>query len=105
MGNPQADVEVHEKIKPKLDLAPPPLYSVIYMNDEVTTMEFVVVSLVEIFNHSEETAQELCTKIHTDGSAVVSILPYELAEQKGVEATVLARNNGFPLLIRLEPVA
>jgi len=104
MGNAQTDVEVSQKIKPKLDLAPPPLYNVIYMNDETTTMEFVVMSLIEIFNHSEENSHLLCTKIHTDGSAVVAVLPYELAEQKGVEATVLARNNGFPLLIRLEPV-
>jgi hypothetical protein len=28
-----------------------------------------------------------------------------MAEQKGVEATQLARANGFPLLIKLEPAA
>ena len=97
------EVVVTEKIKPKLNLAPPSMYNVIYMNDEVTSMEFVIISLVEIFNHSDENAKILCGKIHTDGSAVVAVLPYEIAEQKGVEATVLARNNGFPLLIRLEP--
>lgn len=94
--------DVKEKIKPKEDLSPPPLYNVVYMNDETTTMEFVVSSLIEVFNHSPESAQELCDKVHTDGSAVVAILPYEIAEQKGVEVTVLARNNGFPLLVRLE---
>ena len=99
----QADPVAKEKIKPKLDLPPPHLYKVIYMNDEVTTMEFVVQSLVEIFDHSPEAAAEICEKIHVDGAAVVAVLPYELAEQKGVEATMLARNNGFPLLVRLEP--
>jgi len=99
----QADTIAKEKIKPKLDLPPPILYKVVYMNDEVTTMEFVVKSLVEIFDHSPEAASEICEKIHVDGAAVVAILPYELAEQKGVEATMLARNNGFPLLVRLEP--
>jgi ATP-dependent Clp protease adaptor protein ClpS len=98
MANP----DIKEKIKPKEDLSPPPMYSVIYMNDEITTMEFVVASLVEIFGHSPETARELCDKVHVDGSAVVATLPYELAEQKGVEVTVMARNNGFPLLVRLE---
>jgi ATP-dependent Clp protease adaptor protein ClpS len=98
-----ANPEVKERIKPKLDLQPPSLYKVIYMNDEVTTMEFVVMSLVEVFNHSPQDADVLCHAVHEDGSAVVAILPYELAEQKGVETTVLARNNGFPLLIRLEP--
>jgi len=96
------DTQIKEKVKTKMDLARPSLFNVIYMNDEVTSMEFVVVSLMEIFNHSEEVANELCLKVHTDGSAVVATLPYEIAEQKGVEATVLARNNGFPLMIRLE---
>lgn len=96
------DTSTREKIKPKTELTPPPMYSVIYMNDEITTMEFVVMSLIQIFDHSEESAMELCTKVHTDGSAVVAILPYELAEQKGMDVSVLARNNGFPLLVRLE---
>jgi ATP-dependent Clp protease adaptor protein ClpS len=100
---PTIEPILKEKVKTKLDLPPPNLFRVIYMNDEVTTMEFVVMSLMEIFNHSNEDADQLCLTIHKEGSAVVAVLPYELAEQKGVEATVLARNNGFPLLIRLEP--
>jgi ATP-dependent Clp protease adaptor protein ClpS len=98
-----AEPAIREKVKTKLDIPPPNLYRVIYMNDEVTTMEFVVMSLMEIFNHSPEDAEKICINVHKDGSAIVAVLPYELAEQKGVEATMLARNNGFPLLIRLEP--
>jgi ATP-dependent Clp protease adapter protein ClpS len=41
--------------------------------------------------------------IHEDGSAVVAILPYELAEQKGIEVTVDARGAGYPLQVKLEP--
>jgi ATP-dependent Clp protease adaptor protein ClpS len=98
-----AEPVIKEKVKTKLDTPPPHLYNVLYINDEVTSMEFVVMSLQEVFNHSLENADALCLKIHTDGSAIVAILPYELAEQKGVEVTMLARNSGFPLLIRLEP--
>lgn len=97
-----ADPAIKDKIKPKLDLTPPSMYKVIYMNDEVTSMEFVIASLMEVFNHTYETAESLCKKVHEEGSAVVAILPYELAEQKGVEATVLARNAGYPLLVRIE---
>ena len=88
---------------PNLNLAEPPMYRVIYINDSVTTMEFVVETLVTIFNHSPETAQEVTLKIHQEGSGIAAILPYEIAEQKGVEVTQLARNNGFPLQIKLEP--
>lgn len=90
------------RIQPKLDVKPPSLFNVIYVNDNTTTMEFVVETLRTIFDHSDESAMELTMKIHEDGSAVVGTYPYELAEQKGVEVTLLARNNGFPLAIKLE---
>jgi ATP-dependent Clp protease adaptor protein ClpS len=76
---------------------------VIYINDSVTTMEFVIETLVTIFNHTPESAQEVTMKIHEEGSGTAAILPYEMAEQKGVEVTQLARNNGYPLQIKLEP--
>jgi ATP-dependent Clp protease adaptor protein ClpS len=93
------------KVKPvpNFDLKEPPMYKVIYINDDVTTMEFVIESLVTVFNHSIETAQEITQKIHEDGSGTAAILPYEMAEQKGVEVTQLARANGFPLAVKLEP--
>jgi ATP-dependent Clp protease adaptor protein ClpS len=91
------------KPQPNFDLKEPLHYKVIYINDSVTTMEFVIESLVTVFNHSSEDAQAITLKIHEDGSGIAAILPYEMAEQKGVEVTQLARNNGFPLQIKLEP--
>ena len=90
--------------QPNFDLKEPSMYKIIYINDNVTTMEFVIESLVTIFNHSPEDAEAITVKIHEEGSGVAAILPYEMAEQKGVEVTQLARNNGFPLQIKLEPV-
>jgi ATP-dependent Clp protease adapter protein ClpS len=40
--------------------------------------------------------------VHVEGSAVVGVYSFEIAEQKGVETTVLARNNGFPLVVKIE---
>jgi len=99
----KTDVIVKPRIQTKTSIQPPSLFNVIYLNDDTTTMEFVVESLKNIFHHSEETAIEITHRIHQEGSSVVSTLPYEIAEQKGVEATVLARNNGFPLNVKLEP--
>jgi ATP-dependent Clp protease adaptor protein ClpS len=92
------------KPTPNFDLKEPMHYKVIYINDSVTTMEFVVESLVTVFNHSPEDAEAITLRIHEDGSGVAAILPYEMAEQKGVEVTQLARSNGFPLQIKLEPI-
>ena len=91
------------KVTHNLDLREPPIYKVIYINDNVTTMEFVVESLVSVFNLSPEEAMALTHTIHEHGSGVAAVLPYEMAEQKGVEVTQLARANGFPLNIKLEP--
>jgi len=101
MASPATDIK--EKVAVNTKILPPPLYKVIYVNDNVTTMEFVIESLMSVFNHNLEMAQQLTEKVHTEGAAVVAILPSELAEQKGIEATMMARQQGYPLLIRLEP--
>ncbi len=79
------------------------MFKVIYLNDNQTTMEFVIETLVEFFNYNEQTAQQITVDIHDQGSAVVAVLPYEVAEQKGIEVTVHARSNNYPLQIKLEP--
>lgn len=93
-------------VKPKIAINPnvtePSLYNVIYMNDDQTSMEFVIESLRSVFNYNEDDAMNLTLKIHEEGSAIVATLPYEMAEQKGIEVTLLARNNGFPLNVKLE---
>jgi ATP-dependent Clp protease adaptor protein ClpS len=97
------DTVVRPKIAPKLDLQPPPLYKVIYINDHTTPMEFVIETLKIIFEYGETEAEDITRRIHEEGSSVVALLPYEIAEQKGIEVTLLARNNGFPLQVKLEP--
>jgi len=82
---------------------PPPMFRVIYLNDNQTSMEFVIESLVEHFNYTEDGAADISTSIHESGSACVAVLPYEIAEQKGIEVTVSARAQSYPLQIKLEP--
>lgn len=96
------DTAIKPKIEPRLDIKEPGMFRVIYINDETTTMEFVVESLVSIFDMSNDDAVDITHKIHADGSAVVAVMPYELAEQKGIEVTILARSHGFPLQVKLE---
>jgi ATP-dependent Clp protease adaptor protein ClpS len=97
-----AKIETKPKIKPNLALTEPPLFKIIYINDDVTSMEFVVSSLIEFFNYTAETAENITDNIHEGGSAIVAVLPYEIAEQKGIEVTISARSQGFPLQIKVE---
>jgi ATP-dependent Clp protease adaptor protein ClpS len=94
------EVQIDEKIK--VGLQPPTLWKVIVMNDDHTPMEFVIEILTTIFKHTELSAKELTMEIHNTGSAVAGVYTHEIAEQRGIESTHLARSNGFPLQINLE---
>ena len=94
------DIKLDEKIKKETQL--PKKYKVIVLNDNQTPMEWVISILTEIFKHSQAQAEQLTLAIHSEGSAIAGIYSYEIAEQKSVEATMLSRNNGFPLAFKLE---
>jgi len=102
MSKTKTHIDVRPRIDPKINIQEPPQYRVIYINDEQTTQEFVVETLKIIFNYDEGAAMAITMKVHEEGSAVVAVLPYELAEQKGIEVTLLARNHGFPLQVKIE---
>ena len=97
----QADVVTQVNVNN--ELKEPPMFKVIYLNDTQTTMEFVIDTLMSFFNYTPDTAVKITQDIHEAGSAVVAVLPYEIAEQKGIEVTVYARNQNFPLQVKLEP--
>jgi ATP-dependent Clp protease adaptor protein ClpS len=80
----------------------PRKYKVIILNDDHTPMEFVIDVLMNIFNHNQESSEQLTMVIHHEGSAIAGIYPYEIAEQKSVETTHLARQAGFPLNVKIE---
>lgn len=97
-----SNTEIKGKIKPNITLQEPPLFKIIYINDDVTSMEFVIESLISYFDYNAETATVITTNIHEKGSAVVAVLPYEIAEQKGIEVTLDARAKGYPLQVKVE---
>lgn len=95
--------DTKEKIKPNLSISEPPMFRVIFINDNQTSMQFVIESLVTHFSYDEMSAEKITIDIHEVGSAIVAVLPYEIAEQKGIEVTLKARAEGYPLQIKLEP--
>jgi len=98
-----AHTEAVVSTKTRKGLKEPSMFKVIYINDNTTTADFVIGSLMEFFGYSEETAANLTIDIHKQGSASVAVLPYEIAEQKGTEVTQYARSQNMPLQIKLEP--
>lgn len=80
-----------------------PPYKVIFLNDDVTTMDFVVYVLLTIFKKDPSTAVELMLEIHNTGAAVVDVLPLEEAELRQQQTHQAAHSAGFPLRCLIEP--
>lgn len=97
-----SETEVKQNVRPVLNIEPPKDYKVIYLNDDVTTYEFVIESLTNVFAYDENDAHEKSLEINDQGASVVAVLPFEIAEQKGVEVLMQARNQGYPLEVKLE---
>lgn len=97
----QADAAT--KIKINESIKEPSMFKVIYLNDNQTTMEFVIESLIEFFDYNTETAVKITEDIHVSGQATVAVLPFEIAEQKGHEVLHSARIQNYPLQIEIRP--
>lgn len=83
--------------KTKVDIKLPKNYKVILLNDDFTSMDFVVEVLTTIFSHDIKNAVEIMLKVHHDGQGVCGIYPYEIAETKVAQVHTLASANNFPL--------
>jgi ATP-dependent Clp protease adaptor protein ClpS len=94
------DVKIEEKVV--VSLQPPKMWKVIFLNDEATPMELVIELLTQVFKHNEARAKEITLEIHNTGSGIAGVYTYEIAEQRGIEATNIARANGSPLRITVE---
>lgn len=94
------DVKIDEKIKRKFK--EPSKYKVVFLNDNNTPMDWVVMVLMDIFKHSRTTAEKIMLTVHNDGSAVVGVYSHEIAEQKAVDTITASRRHGFPLQIDIE---
>jgi ATP-dependent Clp protease adaptor protein ClpS len=96
----QADTQLDTTVATRI--ATPPRWQVIFINDDTTPMEFITTLLVTIFKHDPDTAVHIMLKIHEEGAGVAGVYSFEIAEQKAIESSTLAKNAGYPLKIKLE---
>ena len=92
---------VVEEAQPKL--RKPPLYQVVLLNDDYTTMEFVVEVLESIFHKQPAEAFRIMMMVHTQGKGLCGVYPFEVAETKVDAVLESARSHGFPLRAAMEP--
>jgi ATP-dependent Clp protease adaptor protein ClpS len=98
--HPQFEEDVRSEQDVQLD--EPPLYRVLLLNDDYTTMDFVVEVLKYVFQKSEEDANQIMLNVHHKGVGVCGLYPFEIAETKVDMVDGLARERGFPLKCTME---
>ena len=93
--------ETRKKTKEKT--RPPRMFRVLLHNDDYTTREFVVEVLRTIFHKNEAEAVEIMLSVHNNGVGIAGIFPHDIAETKALTVEQLARRNGYPLRLSVEP--
>src|SRR6478672_5608269 len=81
----------------------PELFKVLLLNDDYTTMDFVVDVLETIFHKQPAEAFRIMMMVHTQGKGLCGVYPHEVAETKVDTVIERARENGFPLRAAMEP--
>jgi ATP-dependent Clp protease adaptor protein ClpS len=93
--------DIHLVTDTETQLEPPT--RVLLHNDDVTTMEFVVMVLRSIFELAWLDAEKVMLAAHVKGLALVGVYPLEDAKYRVGQAHALARAEGFPLTLTIEP--
>jgi len=83
-------------------LSPPPLYTVLLLNDDFTPMDFVVHVLLKFFSMNREQATQIMLKVHMEGRGVCGIYPRDVAATKVEQVLSFARENQHPLACIME---
>lgn len=98
---PQQQSNVNTRTRVRID--EPRRFRVVLHNDDFTTMDFVVMVLKTVFFKSDVEAEGLMLQVHQKGQAVAGIYSKDIATSKVQKATQMARNQGFPLRLTIEP--
>jgi len=97
---PKTDRSVLEKTR--ADTREPDLYSVVLLNDDYTTMDFVVQVLESVFNKGPAEAFRIMMQVHTQGQGLCGVFPWDIAETKVATTHELAQAHGYPLRAVIE---
>ena len=86
----------------EIELEEPKKYKVLLLNDDYSTMDFVIDILINIFRKSEIEAEQIMLNIHNNGKAVCGIYTYEIASTKVAQVKANARKAQYPLKAIME---
>lgn len=91
-NSPDAEIKIDE----------PKLYNVLLLNDDYTTMEFVVEIIITIFRKTPSEATKIMMDVHNKGKGLVGTYSYDVAITKTRQVELKAKENEFPLKTTIE---
>ncbi len=86
----------------ELSVIGPKQYIVYLLNDDYTSMDFVIDVLMNIFHKNYQEAEQIMLDVHKKDRGICGIYTYEVAETKVMQVSKLAREQGFPLKATME---
>ena len=89
--------DLSELVKEEKDISPPKRYMVILLNDDITTMDFVVSILIDIFYYELESAINKMLQVHNEGKAVCGVYSYDIATTLQQKVIFVSKTNDYPL--------
>jgi len=94
--------ELEIELDSDLEVSEPKKFKVILLNDDYSTMDFVIDVLTKIFRKTVDQATQIMLNIHNNGKDVCGIYTHEIAATKVAQVKTLAREKGFPLKAIME---
>lgn len=86
-----------------IDFKKPNMYRVILLNDDYTTMDFVVEILITVFHKSAVDATRIMLDVHQKGKGIVGVYTFDIARTKIAQVEQMANEREFPLAAVMEP--
>lgn len=84
------------------EVAKPPMYQVVLLNDDYTPMDFVIEVLQVFFNMNRELATQVMLHVHTRGKGICGVFTHEVAETKVAQVNEFSRHHQHPLMCTME---
>jgi ATP-dependent Clp protease adaptor protein ClpS len=102
VGSRQDDTDGAVKERVKIEKKDPTLYKVVLLNDNYTTMEFVLHVLEMVFQKSPAESYRIMMQVHLNGTGIAGVYPFEVAETKVETVASMARHAEYPLRAAIE---
>ncbi len=102
MPTPRHDTDAGVKERTDTKEREPTLYQVVLLNDDYSTMDFVIQILEGVFQKSPAEAYRIMMQVHVNGRGIAGVYPFEIAETKADKVASMAHEAGFPLRATIE---